>query len=398
MPSTDLAVVGAGPYGLSLAAHLASRKADFRIFGSPMRTWLEQMPKGMHLKSDGFASSLSAPEPAHTLQAYCQERGLAYHDTDVPVQLQTFTDYALDFARRFAPAVEDTMVEQIEAAGTGFRLRLSTGESLSARKVVVAVGISYFDYIPEPMIGLPGELATHSSAHHELAGFCGREVTVLGAGSSAVDLAVLLHEAGASVRMATRGDGPRFGRSPNPGRSGALDRLRHPRSGLGVGWKNRACADAPTLFRRLPPSMRLNITRKHLGPMSPERMKDRLFGKLPVHPNHLLTRAQARGGRVRLDFSTAGGGRATIESDHVIAATGYRADLRRLPFLGEALRTQIRAIEHTPVLSSHFESSVHGLYFLGPVAASSFGPLMRFMFGTSFAARRLGASLARASR
>lgn len=394
--AVEIAVVGAGPYGLSLAAHLAGRGADFRIFGSPMRTWLEHMPKGMHLKSEGFASSLSAPAPEHTLKAYCGARGLAYHDTDIPVPLATFTDYALDFARRFAPMVEDKAVEQVEATGDRFRLRLRDGETLSARKVVLAVGISYFDHVPERLAGLPEALASHSCAHRDLERFRGQEVTVLGAGSSAVDLAALLHEVGASVRLVTRGSGPKFGGPPRPGREGALYRLRHPPSGLGAGWKNRMCADAPTLFRRLPPNMRLNIARTHLGPMSPWRMRDRVVGKLPIHAGHLLTRAQARGSRVRLEFATAGGGGATIESDHVIAATGYRADVRRLSFLGEALRNQIRAIEHTPMLSPKFESSVRGLYFLGPVAASSFGPLMRFMFGSDFAARRLSASLARA--
>ena len=66
MNNCQLAIVGAGPYGLSIAAHLRERGVNFRIFGTPMRTWREQMPRGMLLKSDGFASNLSDPQPVLT--------------------------------------------------------------------------------------------------------------------------------------------------------------------------------------------------------------------------------------------------------------------------------------------------------------------------------------------
>src|SRR6516165_2611793 len=54
-------VIGSGPYGLSLAAHLASRKIEHRIFGHCMETWEKHMPPNMLLKSEGFASDLYAP-------------------------------------------------------------------------------------------------------------------------------------------------------------------------------------------------------------------------------------------------------------------------------------------------------------------------------------------------
>jgi cation diffusion facilitator CzcD-associated flavoprotein CzcO len=91
MKMSDVAIIGAGPYGLSLAAHLRARGVDFRIFGKPMQTWLEHMPKGMRLKSEGFASSLYDPDSKFTLAAYCKERGLAYADTGMPIPLETFT-------------------------------------------------------------------------------------------------------------------------------------------------------------------------------------------------------------------------------------------------------------------------------------------------------------------
>ena len=71
-----------------------------------------------------------------------------------------------------------------------------------------------------------------------------------------------------------------------------------------------------------------------------------------------------------------------------VAATGYKADLARLPFLDGELRDAIEQVEGTPVLNDNFETSLPGLYFLGLSAANSFGPLLRFMVGAEFAAGR----------
>src|ERR1700759_3298913 len=91
---TKTVIIGAGPYGLSLAAHLAAAGHDFRIFGKAMTTWQEHMPKGMLLKSDGFASNLSSPDPKSTLKAWCAERGVEYDDLYIPVKLETFQAYS----------------------------------------------------------------------------------------------------------------------------------------------------------------------------------------------------------------------------------------------------------------------------------------------------------------
>src|SRR6201987_879233 len=97
----DVAIVGAGPYGLSLAAHLAAQNIAFRIFGPAMDTWRSAMPAGMYLKSEGFASSLSDPGKTFTLAHYSTANGIPYADTGLPVPLKVFNDYCVEFQRRF---------------------------------------------------------------------------------------------------------------------------------------------------------------------------------------------------------------------------------------------------------------------------------------------------------
>jgi cation diffusion facilitator CzcD-associated flavoprotein CzcO len=393
----DVVIVGAGPYGLSLAAHLRARGVDFRIFGSPMDMWRKHMPKGMCLKSEGFASCLSDPDGELTLERYCRERGIPYGDLGVPVALDTFTAYGLEFARRFVPDLDERNVAEIARTPDGFALRLSDGATVHAGKVVVAVGISHYAYVPPILAGLPADFVSHSSSFHELDRFAGRNVTVIGAGASAVDVAGLLHAAGAATRLVARVPELIFQDPPSGKPRTLLQRLARPRSGLGSGWKSRLMVDFPVLFHRLPERFRRRVVRTHLGPAPCWFTKDQIVGKVETVLGVSLERAEIRDGGVHLHLSGAGGAKRTVVTDHVIAGTGYRVDLDRLAFLAP-LRGSIRSSHASPVLSSWFEASVPGLYFIGVTAADSFGPLLRFAYGATFTARRLSAHLAARSR
>jgi thioredoxin reductase len=393
--ATNVAIIGAGPYGLSIAAHLQSLGVPYRIFGAPLDTWRRHMPAGMTLKSDGFASNLSDPDGHGTLAAYCADRGIPYHNTDLPVSLGTFNVYAQDFQQRFVPDLEDRQVVSVEKSGTGFELELDDGESLRAHFVVGAIGITHFAQMPGGLDDLSPDLVSHSSAHHDLSAFAGRDVTVIGGGSSAVDIAALLHEADATTSLIARSDRLRFFSPPGPIAQGRWHRVRHPSSGLGPGWRSWLCENAPNLFRFLPGDARLTIIRRHLGPRSAWAMKARLEAGVAVRLGTTVERATEEGGRVRLVLRGADGTHAEALTDHVVAATGYSPDVHRMDFLSETLRSQIRTHARMPVLSGSFESSVPGLYFVGPPAVNSFGPLMRFMVGAEYAAPVVARRLAR---
>lgn len=395
---TQVAIVGAGPYGLSLAAHLAAYGVDHRIFGRPLDTWLRHMPAGMTLKSDGFASSLSDPQGTGTLAAYCAAHGIPYHDTEVPVRLELFTAYALDFQQRYVPRLEERQVVGVDRGDNGFAVTLDDGETLRADQVVVATGITHFGQVPAELSHLPPALVSHSYAHHDLSAFAGRDVTVIGGGSSAVDLATLLAEAGARTSLIVRRERLRFSSPPSPGGRSRWQRLRHPSSGLGPGLRSWLCENVPFLFRFLPGPARLTIVQRHLGPQSRWDMKPRLEAAVDIALGETIEQAGEADGRVRLALRTADGTRREVLTDHVIAATGYFPDIDRLDFINPKLRGSIRTHARMPVLSGSFESSVDGLYFIGPPAVNSFGPLMRFMVGAEYVAPLLARRLAGRAR
>ena len=398
MSRFPVAIIGAGPYGVSVAAHLKSAGIDFRIFGKPLYRWQRQMPKGMFLKSEGRASNLSDPAESYTLARYCTEQRLAYADTGEPISLELFTQYALCFQRVFAPNVEDLLVTDVDRSSDGFEVHLSDGSSMRAGEVTVATGLEYADYIPAELSLLPAELVSHSSKHCDFARFRGKHVTIIGAGQSALESAALAAEEGASVRLLVRNPSLVFSRPPKVEQRSAYQRLRHPASNLGEGLALWFYSTAPMLFRRLPQRMRFEKVRTELGPAGAWWLKDRVIGKVQILLHAFVSGARSRGGRALLDVVGHDGRIPEMATDHVICATGYKFALDRLPFLSQRLKPQVQTVEQQPVLSSAFESSVRGLYFTGVASASCFGPAMRFLHGARHTARRVSRHITKQSR
>lgn len=395
MDHCDVAIIGAGPYGLSIAAHLKASGVEFRIFGGAMEFWLKHMPEGMHLKSEGFASWLYDPGALLTLKAYCSLHQIPYADTGIPVPLSVFTSYGLEFQRKLVPELEEKRVVHVRKVSPGFELTLDTGEVISASRVVVAVGLTNYSYLPAELAVLGPEFVSHSSEHSKLGRFKDREIAIIGAGASALDLAALLYDAGASVQVIARSSTIRFHDPPASGEISWFDSLRAPLTGIGAGWKLWACANLPLVFRLAPEKLRIEAVQRILGPAPGWFIRDRVEGKVKTHLGARIHSASTKGSKVLLGLSNDSSSQTTIEADHVIAATGYRYEVGRLAFLDSNIIAQLRRAGDAPALSANFESSVAGLYFVGVTAANTFGPLLRFAFGAKFTAPHISDYLAR---
>jgi thioredoxin reductase len=386
-------IVGAGPYGLSVAAHLRGNGISFRIFGRAMDSWVSHMPEGMMLKSDGFASNISDPAGEYPLGKFCAENGIPYQDKGILVQRKTFASYGLAFRDRMVPELEDKTVLSIDPDADGFIIGLDTGETFRAQQVVLAVGVTHFAYIPEKLTTLPAEYISHSSAHSQVARLRGKSVVIIGAGASALDLAGLMHEAGVDVQLVSRKP-LKFHSKIDKARPW-WDKLRRPPSGLGPGLKNFFFANYPRVFHYLPEGLRLEAVSRVLGPSGGAFIRDKVVGRVPAHVGYSTDAARIENGKVLLTLVDANGSKREMSVDHVIAATGYKVNLQRLKFLSNGTCSRIKTVIGAPALSSTFESTVPGLYFVGLAAANSFGPVMRFAYGADFAARVVAKAVAR---
>jgi len=397
MRTVEVLVIGAGPYGLSISTHLSARGVDHVIVGSPMDTWRAHSPAGMFLKSEPYGSSFASPQRGYNLPTYSKARGLDYASRLGPVPLTQFLGYADWFTANLVPDLLDDQVTELVPAYGGFTASFAGGEQVTARQVVIATGVRPFRKIPHELAGLPADLVSHTIDHHRLEEFSGRKVVVLGAGQSALETAALLHEQGASVRIVARVPELAWN-DRNPDQLSALGHLKRPASRLCEGWR---CVfwNTPEAFRLLPRDMQTTKARSVLGPAGSWWLRDRVEGVIETLTGYHVQKADAKKTRkngIRLFLD--GPQQTVIDADHVIAGTGFRVDLARLPFLPDGLRSGIDTFDDYPVLNRAGETSVPGLYFAGAAAAGSLGPSMRFVAGTHNIARVMSDRLARRAR
>ena len=386
MRASEVLVVGAGPFGLSVSTHLRGRGIDHLIVGRTMDTWRNHMPAGMLLKSETLGTDFSCPQSGYDLPGYARSERIEGIGRGKPLPLDRFLDYSDWYIKQLVPDVSDVTVTEIKAVNGGFQVAFADSESVSAKNVVLATGVLPYFYIPPELSGLPSELVSHTADHHQLDQFKGRSVAIVGSGSSALETAALLQEAGAEVHLVMRcPQGPIWGSEPLP--LTPLVRIRENR--LCEGWK---CPlwNSPTAFRRLPQNVRAEKARTVLGPLGAWWLKPRVEGVVAMHRETKVREAEASGSGVRLQLEGPNG-QSSLEVDHVIAGTGFHVDIDRLNYLPQDLRARIATFSGYPVLTRAAESTVPGLYFLGASAAFGLGPSMRFIAGT----HNVGAQLAR---
>lgn len=385
----DAVVVGAGPYGLSTAAHLMGRGLKVAVFGRTLELWRGHMPKGMMLRSHWWASNLSDPGDRFGFERYFAESG---RDKCFPVPLQTFVDYGLWFQQRAVPQVDETYVASIEHRDGVFQLTLADGRTVTSGSVVMAIGVSHYANRPASWSHLPAALVSHSVDHPDFGPFEGQHVLIIGGGASGTDSAALLHEAGARVDLVTRRPIVWFGRDRTEERT-LLERIKAPSNGMAPGWANWTLERVPFVFYRFPQDLKDKYNSNYVSGAT-DWLRNSIIGKATLHERQEVTTADAVGDRVRVTLSNG----TKIEADHVLLSTGYKVDLDRLTMIHPSLRSRIAADRAVPVLSSSFESSVPGLYFVGLTSMRAFGPLFRFVVGCRAAAGRVARSVSRRSR
>jgi len=384
----DVVVIGAGPYGLSTAAHLLGKGLKVAVFGKPLQLWRDYMPAGMFLRSHWWASNLSDPQKKYSFEKFFRA---SRYKACYPVPVQMFIDYGLWFQKNAVPDVDETYVSLVERRGEQFVLTLADGRVVISTSVVMAMGLKYYANIPSEYAHLPKDAVSHSFEYADFARFSGKKVAMIGGGQSAVEYSALLHEAGASVHLLTRR--PIHWLDPDTDdRRSWVDQVCAPRAGIAPGWKNWVLEFFPYLFYRFPQPRKDRYTISHYAAAANDWLRERVFGKVEINERQIVKKMEATADG-RVDLTLADNRRLKV--DHVILATGYKVNIQRLTMLSQSLLSEIEADSNIPVLDHWFGTNVPGLYFLGLTSVRSFGPLYRFVVGTKAAAPRVASSVAR---
>jgi FAD-dependent urate hydroxylase len=392
MRSSEVLIIGAGPYGLSISTHLRQRGIDHLVVGRPMDAWRNHMPAGMYLKSEPYGTDMSCPQAGYDLDGYSRSEGIDGIERGTPLPLDQFLSYADWYIKHLVPDVSDVTATEVKAVDGGFQVAFDDAEPVAARSVVLATGVLPHFYIPTVLSSLPSDLLSHTSDHRHFDQFRGRRVAIVGAGSSALETSALVNEAGGEAILVVRcPDSPIWGTRAVP--LTPLVRIRNNK--LCEGWK---CPlwNSPSAFRLLPQDMRVEKARTVLGPLGAWWLRPRVEGVVEMLDKTHVRSAEPNGSGVRLSLD--GPGQSSLDVDHVIAGTGFRIDLARLAYLPEALRSRIDTRGGYPILTRAGQSTVPGLYFVGASAAYGLGPSMRFIAGTHNVAKQLTQSVARRAK
>lgn len=390
MDRIDTAIVGAGPFGLSVAAH-ASRHGSARTFGEPMRTWRKLMPPDMLLRSDWEHTSLSAPDRSGTLEAWVQSGEAERLE---PLPLQHFLKYADWFQQRFVPESDPSNVASIALADGGVRVTTVAGDEVQARSAVLALGVTPFPRVPPALAGCDDprvRIVLERSGFDDLAG---RRVAVIGAGNNGVESALLALRAGAAsveliVRSHVRWFVEREAYTPRGPLRQWLYRLAYPVVGFGPPPINRF-AMHPDAFALLPEPVRMRLNTRLLRPGAAPWLRRHVDGIIPISEGVELKGVEPRSGVLRLALSD-GSSRAV---DALIVACGFVFSRDGLSMLSPELRARVQVHNGWPVLDRAFRTSAPHISLVGFPAEGRFGPSSRFVEGSNFAAPRVAESLA----
>jgi len=368
----DLLIIGAGPFGLALAAEAAHHQIEHLIIGKSMEFWRRNMPRGMFLRSacDWHLDPLNV----HTIDSFVQAQGKTARDVE-PLSLDFYLSYADWFQKQKNIQALGIYVKQLDIAdGDGFVATTIDGDVIRARRVVVAPGFKHFAHAPAELIAqLPKGRYQHTSEFVDFSDAKNKRYLIIGGRQSAFEWAALLLEAGAAaVDLAHRHASPTFAEADWSWVNPIVDNI----------------AEDPGWFRRMSPEEKDAVNhrlwaegRLKLEPWLAPRLED---DRVRTWPQTELTSCiELENGELRAVLSNG----ETIAVDQVVLATGYKVDITRLPLLASNLLDRMQTRNGFPVLDNHFETSVPGLFITSMPAMQDFGPYLGFTISVRTSAK-----------
>ena len=373
MKKDDITVIiGAGPYGLGVSAHLKARGVPTLVLGKPMELW-KNMPERLCLKSIWTASSLTDPDGSYSIDRYIVEKRLAHQE---PIALPFFLNYAQWFLDNTKPDIDPTYVRKLASDGRGYHLELADGRSVKAKNVVVAAGISAFMQLPTYACDLPDSLAGHTGLHKDLSRFKGKHVVVVGNGQSALEYAAMLNEEGAHVELIVRSV-VRWHTKMLYDHTGPARHIFYPPGDVGPPGINWLVA-FPQMYNRLPDRLKYPVHRRAVLPGGAKWLRPRIEGSIRITEQTQIVKATPEGNTLCLTLSDG----TSREADYLFLGTGYKHDIDKLAFIEPSLRQRVADKRGYPTLNKWYESTAPHLYFVGAMAGHTFGPTCRFISGS----------------
>jgi cation diffusion facilitator CzcD-associated flavoprotein CzcO len=371
--NTDLLIIGAGPFGLALAAQASHDRIEHLLVGKPMEFWRQNMPKGMFLRSacDWHLDPLNV----HTIGSFLHSQAKIPQDVE-PLSLDFYLSYAEWFQQQKNIQALPVYVQGLDHSVTDdcFSATTFDGEVINARSVVLAPGFKHFAHVPDELMArLPVGGFEHTSQFIDFSKARNKRYLIIGGRQSAFEWAALLLEAGAAaVHLSHRHASPAFKVADWSWVNPLVDNM----------------VENPTWFRRLSQEEKDDVShrlwaegRLKVEPWLESRLKSNRVNIWPQ--TELVSCTQHEDGELAVTLSN---GKA-INVDKIVLATGYMVDIARLPIWSADLLDRLETRNGFPVLDDHFETSIPGLFITSMAATQDFGPFFGFTISVRTSAK-----------
>lgn len=375
-----LLVIGAGPFGLAMAAYAKHKNIEHVVLGKTMDFWKSNMPKGMYLRS--ACDWHYDPFDQDTIERYLETKNLTPADVE-PLALDFYLGYIEWFVNQKGIEVLPAWVQELNYFDEGspfYEVVLQDRKTLTARNVVLALGFRYFKNVPEQYSAMfPPDRYIHTCDLVDLSSLKGKRVLIIGGRQSGFEWAALLTENGAeAINLSYRHPTPSFQRADwswvNPIVDGIVEN---------PGWFRCMTEDEKAqVNQRLWAEGRLKLEPWLAKRITTDAIK--LFPESHVTGCRELPNQELE---VSLDNST-------VVVDQIILATGYKVNVENVPFLSRGnILSSLETRNGFPVLDEHFQSNLPGLFFTSMCATQDFGPFFAFTAAVRTSAKLIGSAL-----
>lgn len=366
---TKIMIIGAGPYGISLAYELWERNIPFVIVGKPFDLWFNHTLDTMSIRSDRHTSEIYTRKNVFNLTSFIKRYDPKKAGSIIRKRLpcQLFRAYLKEVLDKLPFDILEHKVNYVSKEGGLFTSELDNGQVISSESVVIATGITHHKIMPKPLAALEHSHVLHSWDVQEYDQWTNKKILVIGGGQSGAECVQHLADNNQIFWVMRRS--PIFYSEP----------INLPKPIF------KAVLYLSPYFYYLPASLKSKWGHKFVETTITPDMKE-----VMDHPNVQTMYHDAEQLGIEALGKKVYVNKLEQTFDGVVAATGYRYDVKYLLFLGEDLQQSIAAEDGVPLINFNFETSVKDLYMVGGMAEPAYGPAQRFMMGSRHVTLRLG--------
>ncbi len=377
MKNPRVAIIGAGPYGLSYAAYCQALGIEYILFGVWMDLWVSKISPDSILRSHIALSCPASPAGQSIINDWSNEN-IAMKNGDGSnnrFSTQQFLSFMRYFTKLNKINEAKGLISSINKQAGRFLITTNAGMEQEFTDVVIATGLTGMRNYIDADLNVQSDYLIYSDEISKMTSLEKEHVIIIGSGQSAAESAVIALKQGAhQITFINRG----------------LEQKYAAVHTANSAEKRRDLFELQYVLPLLDDDKRYSKMQGLLPPsMEPEY--EALFTgnpKINWYFDFNISMITRKAEKICVVSD-----QATVAGDVIIACTGFKMHSKKLPFslmLDCPLDVNNKGL---PIIDKKGRTSVAGFYVTGGLSFLRYGPQANFIFGTEVITKALIADL-----